>query len=193
MRYPSCDGTLNAMENASARAMWEAFVAAYQQNESNRTASRPTSQRVPLPAPDPGAYPDAWAFGYGAEVETQLAELVVNGTKRATASSHAVVLAEGEALPTVGKYSVVLDGTGTARCIIQTTHIAIDSLESVTDEFAWIEGEGDRSRDYWLSVHREFFSREHAEMNLPFDDSIAVVYEQFVVVWPLEIADTATT
>jgi uncharacterized protein YhfF len=134
--------------------------------------------------------PEAWAFGYGAELETELAELVVAGTKRATASCLEGILADGDPMPFVGAYSVILDGAATARCIIRTTGVHVAPLDSVSEEFAWREGEGDRSRDYWLAAHRDFFRREQEEAGRRFFDQLPVVFEEFTVVWPREICDT---
>ena len=65
----------------------------------------------------------------------------------------------------------------------------IAPLSSVTQEFALREGEGDKSVEYWLEGHRTFFRDEHEQLGIPFYDEIPVVYEEFVVVWPPEVAD----
>lgn len=161
--------------NDSSIAMWLAFLGGCE--EGRRAAAA-------------GARPRAWAFGSGEEMETELAELVVAGTKRATASSMAALLAIRETPPAVDDYSIVYDGHRRARCLIRTTALHVAPLESVTDQFARREGEGDRSRAAWLDGHRRFFSAEHEELGLPFDDAIPVLFEEFVVVWPREIADS---
>jgi uncharacterized protein YhfF len=88
---------------------------------------------------------------------------------------------------------VIYDGAQVARCIIQTTAVHVAPLDSVTAGFAWREGEGDRSRDYWLDGHRHFFGEEHRAAGIPFSDGIPVIFEEFVVVWPPEICDTDLT
>jgi uncharacterized protein YhfF len=165
--------------NASARRMWIAFLSA---------VAGPGHDLDGLPAT-----PEAWAFGAGPEMETELAELVVAGTKRATATSLEMLLLEGATMPQPGDHSVIYDGAETARCIIRTTSVHIAPLESVTDAFAWREGEGDRSRDEWLAGHRRYFGEEHRAAGLPFSDQIPVIFEEFVVVWPPEICDTDPT
>ncbi len=126
----------------------------------------------------------AWAFGSGAEMETELAELVVAGTKRATASSLLGLLVEDEPVPRVGSYSVILDGTARARCIIRTTAVSIVPFNEVTPGFAALEGEGDGSLAYWRDGHRRFFRQEHTALGIPFDESIPVVCEEFSLIRP---------
>lgn len=166
----------DGMTDASVK-MWTDFV----MNHPNGAVAGAAAAA----APGTGA----WAFGTGVAMETELAELVVAGTKRATASSFHALLMVGEPVPKVGQFSIVLDGTGSPRCIIQTTNVKIAPLNSVSEAFAWREGEGDRSREYWLDVHRTFFRAEHAELDLPFSDDIPVVFEEFSVLWPLDVAD----
>lgn len=163
--------------NDSSIAMWLAFLGGCE--EGRRAAAA-------------GARPRAWAFGSGEEMETELAELVMAGTKRATASSMAALLTIRETPPAVDDYSIIYNGRREAQCVIRTTALHVAPLESVTDEFARREGEGDRTRASWLDGHRRFFSAEHEELGLPFDDAIQVLFEEFLVVWPREIADSGT-
>ena len=165
--------------NESARTMWRDFLLSV-------AAPGHRLSRIP-------ETPEAWAFGLGAEMETELAELVVAGTKRATATSLEGLLLDGDPMPQPGRYSVILDGEQRARCVIRTTAVHIAPMDSVTDAFAWREGEGDRSRAFWLEGHRRFFRAEHEELGIPFFDGIPVVFESFEVVWPPEICDNAAS
>jgi ASCH domain len=63
------------------------------------------------------------------------------------------------------------------------------TLNSVDERFAWDEGEGERSRDWWLSAHRRFFARRSAAQDFQMHDEIETMFERFEVVWPPEIAD----
>ena len=89
----------------------------------------------------------------------------------------------------VGDYVVVVDGAGTPRCIWRSTDIEIKPLISVDDQFAWDEGEGDRSRDWWLDAHRWFFQRQAEREGFSMHDDIETVFERFEIVWPLSVAD----
>lgn len=163
--------------NASARAMWADYLAADRAHVDQ--AGRAQALGSPV----------AFGFGRGEEMQTELAELVLAGTKRATAASVHVTVLLGEMMPAAGQLAVILDGRGEARCIIRSTSVHVGPLESVTDAFAWREGEGDRSRAYWLDGHRRFFSDEHRRLGLAMDDAIPVYFEEFEVVFPKQVAD----
>ena len=131
---------------------------------------------------------DVVAFAQGSGHETELAELVVSGRKRATVNLMRNYLA-GDPLPVIGGYVVTVDGDGTPRCIWRSIELRVGPLNSVDEQFAYDEGEGDRTRAWWLAAHCRFYTTEAARKNLEFDDSLEAVFERFKVVWPLEIAD----
>ena len=132
---------------------------------------------------------DVVAFGAGAEMATELAELVVAGSKRATAGLVRQFGRDGEPPPVVGGYVVLLDGANRPRAIWCTTEVRIGPLSSVDERFALDEGEGERTRDWWLSAHRQFFGRRAAAQGFQMHDEIETVFERFKIVWPPEIAD----
>jgi len=56
-------------------------------------------------------------------------------------------------------------------------------LSAVDDRFAWDEGEGDRTRDWWLDAHRRYFTRRAEVLGIPFDEAGSpLLYERFEVV-----------
>jgi uncharacterized protein YhfF len=120
-------------------------------------------------------------FGDSPELADELLNLVVQGPKRATAG------AAHWGVPSVGDHWVVTDGTGVPRVILRVTEVRVGRLDSVDEQFAWDEGEGDRSRDYWLRVHRSFLQR--TEGGVADVDALETCFERFVVVWPPEVAD----
>ncbi len=134
----------------------------------------------------PAGY-DVVAFGDSAEMATALAGLVVAGTKRATAG----LFGDGGTLPVVGQYGVMVDGDGRPRCVLRTTEVRVGPLSSVDHGFAYDEGEGegDRTRAFWLAEHRRFFASVAAKDGFAMHDAIATVFERFTVVWPAEVAD----
>ena len=77
----------------------------------------------------------------------------------------------------------------TPAAVIRTTDVRVGPLSSVDEQFAWDEGEGQRTRDWWLAEHRRYFRRAFATSGWQYDDDLAVVFERFVVVWPPECAD----
>ena len=75
------------------------------------------------------------------------------------------------------------------RAIWRTTEIRTGPLNSVDERFAWDEGEGQRTREWWLSAHRRFFGQRAAAQGFAMHDEIETVFERFEIVWPPEIAD----
>jgi uncharacterized protein YhfF len=59
----------------------------------------------------------------------------------------------------------------------------------VDEAFAWDEGEGERTREWWLDAHRAYMRRVFARRGLEYDDRRDVVFERFAVVWPPAYAD----
>lgn len=125
---------------------------------------------------------EAWAFGGAAtpELANDLALLVRDGPKRATTGRLDQFEPDDEPLPVIGGYSVILDGAGQPVCIIRTTQVDTVPFGEVDEEFAWVEGEGDRSLAYWRAAHERFFASE----GTPIADDDLVVLERFELVWP---------
>lgn len=121
-----------------------------------------------------------WAFGTDSDL---LAALVADGLKTATASAAALYELEGEALPQVGDYNVILDSKEQGVCIVQTTKVSVMPFCRVTQAHAWKEGEGDRSLAYWKRVHEQFFTECLGEYQLPFGQDMDVVCEEFELVF----------
>ncbi|HEY3765096.1 MAG TPA: ASCH domain-containing protein [Gaiellales bacterium] len=120
----------------------------------------------------------AWGFGNTAEMATGLGLLVRDGPKRATASLRSAYDA-GEPMPCPGDLGVILDGSGVPLCVIRTTGVEVRAFGDVDAEFAWTEGEGDRSLEFWRAEHIRFFAAGGA----PVDDSTPVVLERFELLW----------
>lgn len=130
-------------------------------------------------------YPDregkvyaSWAFG-GAPDE--MARLVVLKKKKATSSLYLLYDLENETLPKAGSYSIVLDSKGDAQCIIKTTKVRIIPFDLVTSADACLEGEDDMTLEKWRKKHREFFFKEARAYNIHFDESMEIVFEEFVL------------
>jgi uncharacterized protein YhfF len=130
-----------------------------------------------------GATYSAWQFGHGVEQGDRLLACVLDGPKRATAGALWAYEAKGEAIPVPGDHSVVLDGHGVARCIIRTTKVDVLPFDEVDAVFAYDEGEGDRSLEYWRDVHWTYFVRELAELGREATRDMPVVCERFEVAY----------
>ena len=128
-------------------------------------------------------------MGDSPEMAIELTELMLAGTKRATASLVRDFKTTGEPLPQPGDYVIVVDGAYKPRCIWQTTEVTIKPLIEVDAAFAWDEGEGDRTRTSWLNGHRRYFARQASREGFAIDDQMPTVFERFKIVWPIGAAD----
>ena len=137
---------------------------------------------------EPGEPADVFSFGDSAAMADELADLVLAGTKRATAGALVDYADEGS-VPAVGDLAVVVRGDGSPVAVVQTTQVRVGPLTSVDDAFAWDEGEGDRTRAWWVEGHQAFFRRWFAATGKPADEDPELVFERFPVVWPRERAD----
>jgi uncharacterized protein YhfF len=128
-------------------------------------------------------------FGDGAELADELAAQVVAGKKRATTSLFRDVTESGKPMLKPGDLCVVVDGKNLPRCIVQISQVEIKPLRDVDKDFAWDEGGGDRSLEWWRSAHERYFRRQGAREGFAVDDATVVVLERFEVVWPIELAN----
>jgi uncharacterized protein YhfF len=122
-------------------------------------------------------------FGDSQELADELIELIVDGPKRATAAALADFEIERSPLPERGTISIATDGRGAARAVLRTTDVRVGPLSSVDDDFAWDEGEGDRTRASWLADHETFFRRYLPTIGVEFDPDMATVFERFDVLY----------
>jgi uncharacterized protein YhfF len=79
---------------------------------------------------------------------------------------------------------LILDGALDNFLIIQTTEVTIVPYEDVSSEFAYDEGEGDRSLDYWRQAHWSYFSRRCGHIGRKPTPTMLVICERFRVVYP---------
>jgi uncharacterized protein YhfF len=96
----------------------------------------------------------SFAFGDGPKLADELLALVMKGVKTATCSTE-----DEPNTSTPGERWVVLDGGGAPRCVIETSEVTYRRFQEVDPQFAYEEGEGDRSLAYWREAHRRYFTR----------------------------------
>ncbi|MGB7820410.1 MAG: MBL fold metallo-hydrolase [Ornithinibacter sp.] len=158
------------VDTAAGRRMWRDYLAA--------TPGLPPEGDVVVEC-----------FGDSPSLADELIQFVVDGPKRATAGLVAGYAADAQSLPRVGAHWVACDGSGKPRAVLRTSELRVGPLHSVDAQFAWDEGEYDRSLETWLDGHRRYFRRECERIGIEFSDDLEVVFERFRVVWPPTLAD----
>jgi uncharacterized protein YhfF len=114
----------------------------------------------------------------------ELAALVRDGVKRATAGALWSYEKAGQALPAVGGIFIVTNWAGVAICVVKSTKVSIIPFNEITEEHAQREGEGDKSLAYWRRGHLAFFENEFKRLGLTFSESMPIVFEEFERVFP---------
>ena len=132
---------------------------------------------------DPNTRHDIWKFCGGGPFADELAHLVIDGIKTATASTVLSYEMSEEDLPDVGCYSIVLFDNDEPACIIRDTKVSVIPFCEVSREHAYKEGEDDRSLEKWKEVHIRAFTPDYKAVNRPFDENGLVVLEEFELVY----------
>lgn len=115
---------------------------------------------------------ETFSFGDSPEMADELGQLVLEGKKTATCWP----VSQGE-LTTLGKRMVMLDGSGCPRAVLETVELTKRRFGEVDAAFAYDEGEGDRTLEWWRAAHREYFGRRGE-----FSEDMTLYCERFRVV-----------
>ncbi len=129
------------------------------------------------PVPQVYAHLQQWAMGHTKEEADALCTLVLDGKKTATCT--ALYHYEDDPVPEPGDRSVLLDGDGRPRCVIECIEVDVIAFDEVDAKFAIDEGEA--SLAAWRKRHQASFTREGY-----FAPDMAIVCEHFRVIERLE-------
>ncbi len=98
-------------------------------------------------------------FGHpGSELCRELTDLVLAGTKTATAGLLVELELDGDEMPVPGMREVVVDADGRYACVIETTECRVVRMAEVDDQFARDEGEGFADAADWRTAHEGFWN-----------------------------------
>ncbi len=128
--------------------------------------------------------PPSDQFGDTPELADALVKLVLKGQKQATCELQIWFDSRGITLPTIGDQVIIMGGSGTERCIIETTQVDLCSVQQVDEAFAWDEGEGDRSLVFWKDAHDAYYKRQAKRDGFEYSDEMICVCERFKLIWP---------
>ena len=120
---------------------------------------------------------ESFAFGDSPELADELLALVLAGKKTATCWA----ASEGDKGVEIGKRWIVKDGQGRARAVLETVEVTRRRLDEVDASFAFDEGEGDRTLDWWRLAHTAYFNRRGE-----FASGMEVYCERFKLVEALD-------
>jgi uncharacterized protein YhfF len=107
------------------------------------------------------------------------AAAILSGDKTATSSAR-WQYPDGR-IPFVGALSVLLDGSGRARAIVETVRVEIIPFGSVERDFAHAYGEGARTLDWWRSEVGAWYRAAAARHGDDFSDETPIICEWIAV------------
>ncbi len=118
---------------------------------------------------------DEWQFGSDNDY---LVNLVLKGEKTATTSLYKEYLDLNEELPKINNNQLLLFESGKVACITRNKEVLITEFKNITSDLAYLEGEGDKSLEYYKKVHTKIFK----EIDSNFNENSLVVFEIFEVI-----------
>jgi uncharacterized protein YhfF len=108
--------------------------------------------------------------GPGSELRRQLVDLVLAGTKQATAGLLVEYQLDGETVPVPGMREAVIGADARFVGVIETTECRILRMADVDDAFARDEGEGFADAADWRNAHERYFGSYLGELRDRLDD-----------------------
>ncbi len=122
---------------------------------------------------------ETFSFGDNPRLADELLALVITGKKRATCWA----VAEGLKGAAVSKSMVALDSANRPRVVLKTIELRQRRFPEVDEQFAFDEGEGDRTLAYWRQAHKRYFQR----LNL-FEPDMLLWCERFALEYLIPLA-----
>ncbi len=127
-------------------------------------------------------------FGDSPKMADDLLVPILEGIKTATCSSLWEWEHENETPLSPGTLAVIIDGSGTPRCIIETVSVTPTPYNEVAADFAYHEGENDRTLEGWRKAHWDFFSRTLPRIGKQPTQTMPLLCERFRVIYTEESA-----
>lgn len=151
----------------TVETFWQSYLATLSADHAHRSFS----------------IPPAFAFGDNPTLADELAQLVLAGIKTATCGSLQHTQIDGDHIFQPGELSIVLSGSGAPLCIIETVENTIRPYNEVDAQFAYEEGEDDRTLEAWRAGHWRFFSRTLPTVGLTPSEEMLLICERFRVIF----------
>lgn len=138
---------------------------------------------LPAEVDRPPAYVESFSFGFTAQDASEIAPLVLDGTKTATGSVLWSYEADAKPIPVIGDHWVVVEGAGVPVCIIRTTDVAIIPFDEVPEIYAREGGEEDRTLATWRPIYWSYIVSECERVGRAPHPKAPLVMERFTVVY----------
>jgi uncharacterized protein YhfF len=127
--------------------------------------------------------PPAGWFGDNPALADELGQLVYDGVKTATCGALWEWEYDGDPLPEVGQLEIVLDGQNRPICVMEITEVEIKPYNEVDADFAYEEGEDDRTLASWRAAHWSYFSRVLGRVGRTPEETMPLICQRFRVIY----------
>jgi uncharacterized protein YhfF len=122
-------------------------------------------------------------YGDNPKLRDELVGLILEGKKTASCGSLFHYEYDGDPLPVVGGRKILVDGSGAPVCVVETTEVFLEKFKNIKEDFAYEEGEGDRSLANWREGHWRYFSRVLSAIGGEVSEDMMLVCERFKMIY----------
>jgi uncharacterized protein YhfF len=164
--------TMSEVTTPQLEAYWQTFL---------ESLPEQSLQRAEALLRNPMFVAEAW--GDNPELADELAALIVSGAKTASCSSLWDWEINQEPLPHVGLKTIVLNGQNEPVCIVETISVFVQKFQDVDADFAFEEGENDRTLETWREGHWRYFTRVLEPLGIKPTLEMPLVCEHFKVIF----------
>ncbi len=129
--------------------------------------------------------PDSEYFHDNEEDANRLAELVLNGKKKASSGLYFWYEEANADLPKIGTKLIVTDFNGKARAIIETKKVDTIQFNQISKDYAGIDmGTKIEPLKKWKKAHWGFFANAMEQSGEKPTEEMLIVCERFETIWP---------
>jgi len=123
-------------------------------------------------------------FHNNREDANRLAELTVNGKKKASSGLYSLYKQYNVDLPKVGTKKIITDFDGTAVAIIVTKSVDTIPFNQISQEYAELDmATNNEPLKKWKKAHWEFFENFMKERGEKPSENMLIVCERFETIW----------
>lgn len=129
--------------------------------------------------------PESWYFHNNKEDADRLANLVLNGKKKAGSGLYLWYKEANADLPKIGVKHIITDFDGNAKAIIEIKKVDTIPFNQISETYAAMDmGTDIEPLKKWRNAHWDFFKSTLQESENKPTEEMLVVCESFETIWP---------
>lgn len=128
--------------------------------------------------------PESWYFHNNKEDANRLAELILNGKKKASSGLYFWYEEANADLPKIGTKHIITDFEGKAQAIIEIKKVDTIPFNQISKDYAEMDmGTKIEPLKKWKKAHWEFFASTMEESGVKPAEEMLIVCERFETIW----------